>query len=221
MKQNIIAFDIETAPLPLDQLEVPQFTARSNTKDPQKIDAQIDAKREKWKENLALSPETGKILAWGYLTSDGGGGCEIESGHDEKKLLEDFFNDFEQRMEYWWVGHNIFGLDIPFIIKRAWRHGIELPPAFMSVGSFGVQRSCFIDTMWWWAKPEKPTGGGLNRIAKFLGVGEKNGDGKFFSEMYAEDPEKAHAYLANDLRLTMGVARKMQVFGESPNVRGD
>ena len=49
----------------------------------------------------------------------------------------------------------------------------------------------------------------LDTVAKFFEVGQKNGDGKFFKEMYEENIEKALEYLKNDVAMTVAVAQKM------------
>jgi len=50
----------------------------------------------------------------------------------------------------------------------------------------------------------------LNTLAKYFGVGEKNGDGAFFSELYFDNKAAAIDYLYNDLDLTQAVWERMQ-----------
>lgn len=211
---NLIAFDIETEALPAAELHEPEFKPNANTKDPEKQEAQIAEKRRKWQDKLALDATTAKVLAWGYLTDDGGGGVEMEHGENEKQLITNLFAEINQRPDYWWVGHNIFGFDLPFLMRRAWKHGIAVPYNIQKLGSYGMQRSCFIDTLWWWSQPSKPEHVSLDALGKFLGVGEKNGSGKYFAQTYREDKQAALDYLANDLKLTLAVAQKMNVMGE-------
>src|SRR5688572_8585619 len=65
----MITFDIETAPLPDEQIApfVPEFSAPSNYKDPEKIKAYIEGEKVKWLEQAALSPLTGRVVAIGIL----------------------------------------------------------------------------------------------------------------------------------------------------------
>ena len=51
----------------------------------------------------------------------------------------------------------------------------------------------------------------LRDLAKFLGVGEKTGDGADFSGLYESDRKSAIDYLRNDVLLTMRCARAIQL----------
>lgn len=51
----------------------------------------------------------------------------------------------------------------------------------------------------------------LRDLAKFLGVGEKTGDGADFSGLYESDGKSAIDYLRNDVLLTMRCARAIQL----------
>lgn len=55
--------------------------------------------------------------------------------------------------------------------------------------------------------------GSLDVIAKHLGVGAKNGDGKAFAELWASDRAQAVAYLRNDVQLTAKVAEVLSCCG--------
>ena len=48
--------------------------------------------------------------------------------------------------------------------------------------------------------------GSLDSIAKHLGVGAKNGDGKAFAELWQTNRQQAEAYLRNDIELTAKIA---------------
>ena len=50
----------------------------------------------------------------------------------------------------------------------------------------------------------------LDTLAKYFGVGAKNGDGAFFSELYFDNKAAAIDYLYNDLDITQAVWERMQ-----------
>ena len=49
----------------------------------------------------------------------------------------------------------------------------------------------------------------IEDLAKLLKVGQKNGDGAMFAELYKQDESKALDYLRNDLSLTRAVAERL------------
>ena len=64
-----IVLDIETAPLPESELAplMPEFSAPSTWKDPEKIKAAIETKRAEWLESCALDALTCRVLAIGLV----------------------------------------------------------------------------------------------------------------------------------------------------------
>ena len=72
MTMNYTVFDIETGALPLAELEaiMPEFEPSKVLKDPEKIKADIEAKRAEWIDRAALSPVSGQVLAIGYIGAD-------------------------------------------------------------------------------------------------------------------------------------------------------
>ncbi len=51
----------------------------------------------------------------------------------------------------------------------------------------------------------------LDSIARHLGVGAKNGDGKAFAELWRSDRKQAESYLRNDIELTALVANALGI----------
>jgi predicted PolB exonuclease-like 3'-5' exonuclease len=210
MNDSPIIFDIETGPL--DEWEVahlmPQFSAPSNYKDEAKIAASIEEQRKTWLEKRALSASTGQVIAIGiredgefsYLTNIGG----------EADMLR-----------HWWaiiaengvitqkiVGFNSNRFDLPFLIRRSWKLRVEIPATILS-GRY-LNNYC-IDLMELWQCGDRQASISLDSLAKFLGVGAKNGDGAFFHELWETDRDAALAYLENDLLLTELCAQAMGV----------
>jgi hypothetical protein len=67
----------------------------------------------------------------------------------------------------------------------------------------------FIDIMDAWKVGDYQASISLDRLAKHLGCGSKNGNGADFARLLVEDREAAMAYLENDIRMTLAVARKV------------
>lgn len=216
----MIVFDIETAPLPDEQIApfVPEFSAPSNYKDVDKIKSYIEAEKVKWLEQAALSPLTGRVIAVGEM-SLGDATFHVVQGFieplctgfadprvtiysDEKFLLKWFWSFYSQEVRYdrFFIGFNIFHFDLPFLIRRSLALGVEIP--------FGIMPACkfydhqFVDVMQSWQCGDRQQRISLDNYAKFLGVGKKNGEGKDFAKLLKSDPDKAIEYLTNDLWLT-------------------
>jgi len=106
------------------------------------------------------------------------------------------------------IGFNIFGFDLPFLFRRSWKHRVPVP--------FGLRRGRYwgdqiIDLRDAWQLGDRQAKGSLDSIAKHLGVGAKNGDGKAFAELWQSDRKQAEAYLRNDIELTAKVAYALGV----------
>ncbi len=202
-------FDFETGALDPEELAlvVPAFEPARNLKDPVKIAADLQAKREAWHADAALSATTGQILATGRLR---GGELLISTG-DEKDLLEEFWADWRQGGRF--IGFNIFGFDLPFAIRRSYVRGLTIPPD-VRAGRYWSQG--FIDLREVWACGEYRPEGSLDSIGKALGLGGKSGNGVDFQNLLETDRVAALQYLANDLYLTRSIAERM---GVSSSVR--
>ncbi len=208
-----IFFDIETGPLPESELAAllppfdPAEVKTGNIKDPEKIaakiaEAEVNHKRD-FIEKAALDPLTGRVIAIGLL--DANSGEFVVIGHDdEAKTLRDFWDVCRGEMGRLnqMVGFNTFQFDLPFLFRRSWKHRVPIP--------LGLRRGRYwseqlIDLRDGWQLGDRMARGSLDAIAKHLGVGEKNGDGKDFAQLWIDDRAKAVAYLRNDLELTAKV----------------
>ena len=201
-----VFFDIET--MPLERAEIleflPTIKAPGQYKKPESIAAYIEEAKEEKIKKAALSPLTGRVLAIGVKTAGERG---VFDYNDEKHTLKEFWKYFRHNNVAIWVGHNSNGFDWPFLIKRSWKHNITIPTGIKDGRWY---RKNIQDTQ------EIFTGGAygerikLDTLAKYFGVGAKNGDGAFFSELYFADKAKAIDYLYNDLDLTQAVWERMQ-----------
>ena len=222
---NTIVFDIETGPLPESELAAvmppfdPAEVKTGNLKDPDKVAAKIaEAEanhRRDFFDKAALDPLTGRVLAVGVLVCDAKGETPVplaKSGRfsvishvDEAQILREFWHLTRGEMGRLnpMVGFNIFGFDLPFLFRRSWKHRVVVP--------FGLRRGRYwgdhlIDLRDSWQLGDRQAKGSLDSVAKHLGVGAKNGDGKAFAELWQSNRKQAEAYLRNDVELTALIA---------------
>jgi len=215
-----IFFDIETGALPESELAAllppfdPAEVKTGNIKDPEKIaakiaEAELNHKRD-FIEKAALDPMTGRVVAIGLIDADTGEFRVI--GHDdEAQTLREFWDVCRGEMGRinQMIGFNSFQFDLPFLIRRSWKHRVAIP--------FGIRRGRYwaselVDLREGWQLGDRMVRGSLDAIAKHLGVGAKNGEGKEFAALWNTDRVKAIEYLRNDLELTAKVA---QVLGHA------
>lgn len=244
----MIVFDIETGPLPEEQLRQ-QFTEPElpphpgefqesavkvgNLKDAVKIREKIEAARTAhaaavagheanqqaarqaaWNEfvsKAALSALTGRLLAIGYHSTDSGKTL-LDIDDNESAMLGRFWGRYKACREQGrkLVGHNISGFDVPFIVRRCWLLGFDAPSTVLDKGRW--LDPVFIDTMQVWGCGQRDPVK-LDVIARAFGVGAKPDgiDGSMFADLLKVDPEKAKAYLANDIEMTTKVAERMGI----------
>jgi hypothetical protein len=208
-------FDIETAPLPLEQIksQMPEFVESEvklgNRKDPDVIRQYLDDARQKhieqWIARAALSPLTGSIVAIGWLKDNGASSIMMEGEFDELTMIEAFFALYQSQYGARWIGFNIARFDLPFLVRRAWTYGIPVPPIFN--GRYPA--SCFVDLMQLWQMGDPKEFISLDRLARYLGLPGKSMDGSAFAALRYENPDTAIEYLRNDLELTQSVAEKI------------
>jgi predicted PolB exonuclease-like 3'-5' exonuclease len=200
-------FDIETASIPLADLEksMPEFEAAANLKDPAKIAANIQAKRDAWIRDAALDATTGQILCIGIY--DELGFSYLGAGN-EKSLLRNFWLLAESVLlaEEKLIGFNCNSFDLPFLIRRSWHHGIK-PPAIIRSGRFW--NANIVDLREVWQLGDRQAVGGLDAVSRFLGLEGKSGSGKDFAAIWESDRAAALKYLETDLLLKKKLAEIM------------
>jgi hypothetical protein len=225
-----LVFDIEAGPLPETELAAmmpafdPAEVKTGNLKDPAKIVEKIAeaeaSHRRDFTERAALDPLTGRVVAIGVMAYEargeqpppfGKGGRFSIIGHvDEAQTLREFWELTRGEMGRTnpMIGFNIFGFDLPFLFRRSWKHRVAVP--------FGLRRGRYwgdqlIDLRDYWQLGDRQARGSLDSIAKHLGVGAKNGEGKAFAELWQSNRKQAEAYLRNDIELTALVADALGV----------
>ena len=208
------AFDIETIPLSSEELQarLPLFdpdSVKVGNLGEEKAKEKIEKLRQEHFQNFyrkaALSALTGRVAMIGVRDE---AGTPLILDGDEKTSIAEFLDMFA-RSEAHWIGFNIASFDIPFLIRRAWLHGLKVP--------YGIVRNhylsgLFTDLLELWNACER--GGdrfpvSLSDLALYFDLGRKNANGANFHEILRYAPEEAKAYLVNDLELTWGIAEAM------------
>lgn len=181
----------------------------------------------KCKEKAALSACTGMVKAIGVWLDDAapmlwyvdGAEAVEDAAHEsrlsfpsEKTLIEDMWGAWEENAGATFIGHNIFGFDLPFLIRRSWMLGIDVPRSLRNGRNWSPS---FIDLMDQWGCGTREFIA-LDAIDRALGGPGKPADitGADFARLFdegGESREKALAYLRNDLEMTRRVAEAMQV----------
>lgn len=204
-------------------------------KDPEKIAAKISAARQKHEDAVAdyetktavakityekelidraaLSPLTGRIIAIGYKSEKGKAIKIARSENCEREIVAEFWRKFEScnQQSRRIVGHNIFGFDLPFLIRRSWLLDVAIPDGVIDRDRFWNDR-VFCDTMKRWQ-----CGNYGEKFVKLEtlsqatgGTGKPDGvTGAMFADLIsgsAEDQKIAVDYLDNDIEMTWDVA---------------
>lgn len=191
-------WDLETAPLPPVELAglEPKFTAPSNIKDPVKIAAKIEEKREKWYNDAALSPLTGQILVATVEWDDGVRIYDADEIGETALLihLSQWFANAGMGANYKPYGFNVFDFDLPWFVRRCLFRGVSLPHGLLSMrGRWPEWAPWLVDLRTFWACGDRRAVGSLDAISKALGMEGKEGSGAEFAGMWRTPGRRAAA----------------------------
>lgn len=174
------------------------------------------AEQEHWaaiRSKAALSPVTGRVLAIGYWSAKAG--CKItgvDEPADEAHVLGKFWHQYGtcRSASRSMVGFNIHGFDLPFMVKRSWLLGVDVPATLFDPSGRYFDR-VFVDLMARWKCGNYSESIKLSAMARFFGCGDKPDGihGGDFARLWVEDRPTAVAYLENDLQMTAGCAARM------------
>jgi len=207
-----IIFDIETGALPFGELVIPAFNPSDvklgNTKDPDKIAERIRQAEENhvtdYIKNAALDALSGQVLCIGYRLE-----------RDEPAILSSDADGEAAMLRQWWelldawerqtrlIGFNIKAFDLPFLIKRSWKHRIT-PPYWIRHGRYW--NDLVVDLREVWQLGDNRAHGSLGAISRHLGLGEKSGNGADFANLWKTNRQAAIDYCLQDVKLTQQVA---------------
>lgn len=236
MDRNII-FDIETGAGHEDEIlqfaDIQRKAPHKGLKDPEKvaanlaqIEADYEAAKRDFIDRAALNAETGIVLAIGfqedgkspriYENNQGTLGGERLMLEAAFQFIEDCYHDGQYSDGLKFIGHNVKSFDIPYLCRRAMRHGIyneRIRYLFWDKATkWRNWQPHIVDTMEVWAMGEYQRRISLNGLARYFGLGEKTGTGDQFAKWYlGGERDKAIEYLQQDLALTYGVAMKMGI----------
>ena len=207
-----IIFDIETGPLPANELIIPPFDPSQvklgNIKNPDLIAEKLQKAEENhaadFVKNAALDALTGQVLCIGYQREGQEPAVLCSDADGEATMLRQWWtllNDHERQPRL--IGFNTKPFDLPFLIKRSWKHRIQIP---YWVRNGRYWNDLIVDLREVWQLGDNRAHGSLNAISKHLGLGEKSGNGAMFHELWKTDRQAAINYCLQDVRLTAKVA---------------
>jgi len=224
-----LIFDVETGGLPDDELKAlyveptyEEFAAGcpSNYKEETKLAKFKEQEGKgfaKFAEKAALSPITGRVLAIGFFSITKNK-IKIAEG-DEPEVLATFWQQYDamRKAGRSIIGFNIFGFDLPFLIRRSWVHSVDIPrSAYQPSGRYVNWDKCFVDAIQVWQLGQQwgQVASSLDAVAKCFGhPGKPDGiGGGDFARLYFGTPEErksAIEYLEGDLRMTALVAERL------------
>jgi predicted PolB exonuclease-like 3'-5' exonuclease len=215
-------FDIETGPLPEEEIlaNVPfkpgKIKLGKRTGDA--AAAYIEQKRKDHENKLvaeaALSALTGRVVAIGVKVGPRDKDCVLIIDQGEARMVGMFFEMVRLGLEKetQWIGFNITNFDLPFLLRRAWALGIK-PPSDLINRRYLMNGFLDLADVW---KATSRDGEhiSLDRLARFLKLGGKNGHGEDFAKQLIENEQMAREYLINDLAMTWRIAERLGVIEE-------
>jgi len=178
--------------------------------------AEIEDHHQMWPRMAGLFPEWGKIvcISIGQIKFDETGmptsfSAKSFYGDDEAQIMKDFMKTAGAIMQKYpdmkWVGHNVKGFDLPYIIKRALVHRVPV------IRSFHLHKQkpwegCLIDTQDVWKFGNWTGSARLGLIAEVLDIPTPKDDmaGYQVNQSYWEggNNERIKDYCEKDIEAT-------------------
>lgn len=137
--ENILFFDLETAPVISDYMELPEHMRLCWEKKAKQLDPEANSYASMqyiWKEKAALYPEFSQVvcIVAGFFNEHGflikRINREITAPpfvEAEKQMLEEFGKTLAGSGRFTLCGHNIKEFDVPFLCKRYIINGLTIP----------------------------------------------------------------------------------------------
>lgn len=214
----------------------PSTVKLGTMKDEAKIKAKVDAARAAFAEakacgpalieesriqhiaefldRAALSAVTGRVLVVGYYSVEKDKVVIDDGGKDgdESKIIVNFWKQYAlgRAAPRKLVGLNIFDFDLPFLIRRSWILGIDVPATAVKDDRYFDQVFIDLRRRWLCGQHFSACESNFDVIGKALGTGGKNGQsGADFARLWKEDRAAAINYLTNDLKQPAAWAARM------------
>lgn len=210
---NLIAFDIETGPLPDLPPFDPSTVKRGNLGD-EKFAEKVAVAEKKWVDEAALDATRGQVLAIGWQEDRELPGVAVGKNRDERSLLAWFWKAVtDAGLETRFAGHYSNSFDLPFLRRRSLICGVDVPEHV--IDPRGYWHHSFVDLLDVWRSGERQLHIKLDALAAAFGVETKleGVTGADFARLWrSDDPEehrKAVAYLEQDVSVTMQLAVAM------------
>lgn len=205
-----IFIDIETIPGPV-RPEPCEVHVDARLKDPEKIKAAQKEGLEESYRRQALDSMTGRIWCIGVAKDDDEPRCFI--GDDEREVLcqlQLFVQECRPTgRDIEWVGHNAVAFDMRWVWRKAVKYGLGKLAFYIRPDKY---RGNIRDTMLIWACGDTRDYVSLDKLAHYLGVGEKTPgmDGsKVYDLWLAGDAKGCAEYCAADVALTRAVYSRL------------
>jgi len=211
--------DIETIPC-----QLPEYRAKvrenikppANIKKPESIAAWIaengDTAAEEAIAKTSFDPAHGHICCIGFAIGNGAPQYyEARTIADERALLGNFFPNLPDMGLVRFVGHNVSGFDLRFIICRAIVLGVEIPTIFPR--DIKPWSQDIFDTMTAWAGARGTIG--QDRLCEALGLpGKGDFDGSMVAEAWANgEYAKIARYCLQDVETVRAIHRRFEAVG--------
>jgi len=212
LSTNTIVFDIETIrnDKSMEYLEKhKKWKAKGNIKDPDKKLKDIKDQQENLASKAALHWWLGSIICIGIYHVEKDRYQEFY-GHDEKKVLSEFFNYLEIHQGVELIGKSSKQFDIPYTIGRAIANDIGIPRALIMNKH---RRIVDVDEIFSFSSQSSQTGS-LNDYAWGMGITMKCGSGEHMQDMYNQtllDDTKFQdiaKYCRGDVEITKELLRR-------------
>ncbi len=154
-------------------------------------------------ETLGLDPFESRLIAIGYDN----GTKEVLINEDEKELIENFLDVLNDNSKVVLIGYNIIGFDLPFLIARGLKHGIQEVQKLRTgyiIDLMDVVSRYLTTSKRRWIKQKE--------ICSFLGLDTRDViDGSEIPRLFEQKEfEKIKQHCLNDLRLTKELFLKLK-----------
>lgn len=216
----LLCMDIETIAFPEEEIraKLSDFDADKvplgKATKPETISAIIEEARLTHGDDIvkmaALNPEYSTTAIIGVMCCDKIHQASIDMT-PEVEMLTKLWEGLQEDADEIIMGYYIKGFDLPYLIKRSWILGVKVPRRIydpLTPKYPFSKRIVDLHEVFQCGQYQAKTGG-LNGVAKLLGIKQKSGDGGDFATMWAKDKNAALQYNADDLRITFEIARRV------------